>query len=83
MKLQTITAPEKDPFRVATAIRQIIEILHTQTVPVLTASLPTAGDKGRRAFVTDATSSVFNTAVASGGSANVPVFDDGTIWRIG
>jgi hypothetical protein len=56
-----------------------------RTRPVLVAALPlaSAAGAGARAFVTDATSLVFN-AVAVGGSTNaVPVFSDGTDWRIG
>ncbi len=83
MALQTILASEREPFRQNTAIRAIIEHIHSETIPVLTAGLSTNASKGKRAFVTDATSSVFNTAVASGGTANVPVFYDGTIWRVG
>jgi hypothetical protein len=47
------------------------------------ASLPTAGVKGRRHFVTDANATTFQSIVAGGGTNNVPVFDDGTNWRIG
>jgi hypothetical protein len=46
------------------------------------AGLPSA-TKGGRYFVTDATASTFNSIVAGGGSNNVPVFADGTNWRIG
>ena len=45
--------------------------------------LPIAGTKGRRSFVTDASTNTFATIVAAGGAFNVPVFDDGTNWRIG
>jgi hypothetical protein len=45
-------------------------------------TLPT-GTAGDRAFVTDSNASTFNAIVASGGSTNVPVFSDGTNWRIG
>lgn len=47
------------------------------------ATLPAVGNKGARGFVTDATSTTFASAVAGGGANNVPVYDDGTIWRIG
>lgn len=55
------------------------------TKPVLTASLPSAASAGAgaRAFVTDATSAVFNDVLAGGGSNYLPVFSDGTNWRIG
>jgi hypothetical protein len=47
------------------------------------ATLPAAGTIGRRAFVTDANATTFASIVASGGANKVPVFDDGTNWRIG
>ena len=47
------------------------------------AALPAAGIVGRRAFVTNANSTVFNSVVAGGGANKVPVFDDGAAWRIG
>ena len=46
------------------------------------AKLPTGG-QGMRAFVTDATATTFASAVAGGGANKVPVFFDGTSWRIG
>lgn len=52
-------------------------------VPSTVGALPAAGVQGRRAFVSDATSTTF-AAIAAGGGANpVPVYDDGTNWRIG
>jgi hypothetical protein len=49
------------------------------------ASLPSAASagEGARRFVTNANSTTFNSIVAGGGSNNVPVFSDGTNWRIG
>lgn len=46
------------------------------------ASLPT-GAAGDRSFVTDANSTTFASVVAGGGSNGVPVYHDGTNWRIG
>jgi hypothetical protein len=46
------------------------------------ATLP-AGSAGMRAFVTDATVTTFAVAVAGGGTNKVPVFHDGTGWKIG
>jgi hypothetical protein len=46
-------------------------------------SLPAAGNAGRRFFVTDATVTTFASVVAGGGANGVPVYDDGTNWRIG
>ena len=46
------------------------------------AGLPTA-TQGMKAFVNDATATTFYSVVAGGGSYCVPVFYDGTNWRIG
>ena len=47
------------------------------------AGLPAAGTVGRRGFVTDASATTFASIVAGGGANGVPVYDDGTNWRIG
>ena len=47
------------------------------------STLPAAGTMGRRAFVSDANATTFATVVAAGGANKVPVYDDGTNWRIG
>ena len=56
-----------------------------QTTPVVVASLPAAGTAGAgaRAFVSDANDIVFNAVVAGTGANNLPVFSDGTDWRVG
>ena len=53
----------------------------TNTVASLVAAA-TAG-AGTRSFVTDATSTSFSSIVSGGGSNGVPVYSDGTNWRIG
>ncbi len=52
-----------------------------QTVATLTAAA-TAG-AGARDFVTDATVTTFASVVVGGGANAVPIFSDGTDWRIG
>lgn len=49
------------------------------------ATLPSASTMGAgaRAFVTDANATTFASVVAGGGSNGVPVYSDGTNWRIG
>lgn len=47
------------------------------------ATLPAAGSAGRTAFVTDANATTFASIVAGAGANGVPVYDDGTNWRIG
>lgn len=56
-----------------------------KTNPVAVASLPSAATvgAGTRAFVNNANSTTFASVVAGGGSNNVPVYSDGTDWRIG
>jgi hypothetical protein len=44
------------------------------------ATLPAAGTKGRRAYVTDALAPTYLGALTGGGAVNCPVFDNGTIW---
>ena len=53
------------------------------TTPVTVAMLPAAGVFGRTAFVSDATATTFGTVVIGGGASRVPVYDDGSDWRIG
>lgn len=49
------------------------------------ANLPSASTlgAGARAFVTDSSVSTFGSAVAGGGSTKVPVYSDGTNWKVG
>jgi hypothetical protein len=49
------------------------------------ATLPGAGTlgAGARAFVIDSSVTTFGTTVAGGGSDKVPVYSDGTDWKVG
>ena len=38
---------------------------------------------GTKSFVTDANTTTFNAIVGGGGANNIPVFSDGTDWRVG
>lgn len=53
--------------------------------PVTVAALPSAATigAGGKAFVSDASATTFASVVAGGGANNVPVYSDGTNWRIG
>lgn len=51
--------------------------------PKTVASLPTGDLAGERNFVSDATSNTFGAAVVGGGSYAVPVWHDGTGWKVG
>lgn len=55
-------------------------LLNQQTKTV--ATLPT-GYAGSRSFVTDALSPSFGVAVTGGGAVSVPVYYDGTSWKVG
>ena len=58
-------------------------------IPALTvytvATLPSAATSGAgaRSFVSDATATTFASTVAGGGANQVPVYSDGTNWKIG
>jgi len=58
-------------------------------VPPLTnftvATLPSAETSGvgARAFVTDALTPTFGATVVTGGAVAVPVYSDGTNWKVG
>ena len=60
-----------------------------EIIPALTnytvATLPSAvtSGKGSRSFVTDALAPVFGATVAAGGAVAVPVYSDGTNWKVG
>lgn len=53
-----------------------------KTNTYLVAGLP-AGIIGQRAFVTNALAPAFGVAVAGGGAVGVPVYHDGTSWKVG
>ena len=68
----------------------ILNQLKTDTIiPALTnytvATLPSAvtSGKGARAFVTDALGPTFGATVVTGGAVAVPVYSDGTNWKVG
>ena len=62
------------------AVEGDVDTVYANAVP--TSSLPTSPTY-RRAIVNDATSTTFHDIVSGGGSNIVPVFYDGTNWRIG
>jgi hypothetical protein len=60
-----------------------------EIIPALTnytvATLPSAvtSGKGARSFVTDALAPAFGSTVMAGGVVAVPVYSDGTNWKVG
>ena len=65
------------------------QFMTSGVVPPLTnytvATLPSAvtSGKGARSFVTDALGPTFGATVAAGGAVAVPVYSDGTNWKVG
>jgi hypothetical protein len=60
----------------------LTDTLITSPKTVATLAAATIG-AGARSFVSDATAATFNSIVTGGGTNAVPVFSDGTSWRIG
>ena len=55
-----------------------------QTTPTTYAQLPTAvGIAGTRAFITDSSTATFAATVAGGGANIVPIYSNGTNWKVG
>lgn len=60
------------------------DALRAQWLPAcLVSELPAGAVAGVRGFVTDATATTFASSVVGGGTNKVPVYSDGTTWRIG
>lgn len=69
----------------STAFSSLTVSSYVKTSAVAVSALPSAvtAGNGARAMVSDATATTFNSVVAGGGANSVPVFSDGTAWRIG
>lgn len=72
-------------FYISGAEKFVVEGNYVRQTVITVATLPSAATAGvgSRAFVSDANSTTFASIVAGGGSNNVPVYSDGTNWRIG
>jgi len=68
----------------ATAANVIVGVVVKHTVTTV-SSLPAAATvgAGARSFVSDANTTTWGAQVGSGGSNNIPVYSDGTNWRVG
>jgi len=68
-----------------TTTKEVTYTNYPKTVVATVANLTLANTvgKGTRGFVSDANTTTFNAIVGGGGSNNVPVFSDGTNWRVG
>lgn len=70
----------------AAAVRATITAngsLKQQVKTVATLPNPATEGAGARSFVSDANATTFASVVAGGGANQVPVYSDGTNWRIG
>ena len=67
------------------SLDQLVSQLSTRKVVYTFATLPdsTVAQTGDTAFVTDSSVNTFNSNVAGGGSFGVPVFYNGTNWKVG
>ena len=63
------------------AANRVGKVFAASTVALLPAAATVGA--GARAFATDANASTFASTVAGGGSTFVPVYSDGTDWKIG
>lgn len=56
-----------------------------QTTPTTYSQLPTAtqAGAGTRAFITDGSTATFGATVTGGGANIVPIYSDGTNWKVG
>jgi hypothetical protein len=66
------------------AARNALGLLLQPETTVAFAGLPAHPALGQRAFITDATVSTFGAIVSVGGGTNkLPIFFDGTNWKVG
>ncbi len=66
-----------------TSITTINGIKKQQNYTVATLPSASTSGVGARSFVTDALAPNFNVTVVTGGAVAVPVFSDGTNWKVG
>lgn len=83
--IKPITTNTYDIGSTSLLVRRIYVAGYTFQTPKTVASLTAAATAGAgaRDFVSDATATTFASVVAGGGANNVPVYCDGTNWRIG
>ena len=67
------------------AIDQLIGQLNAKNVVYTFATLPdsTQAQAGDRAYITDSSVTTFYSNAAGGGASGVPVFYNGTNWKVG
>jgi len=67
------------------AVNSLVGPVVLSTAVYEVANLPSAvtAKAGARTFVSDSSVTTFNTTVAGGGANTVPVFSNGTDWKVG
>jgi len=67
------------------ALTILVNSYITNTTIYTVATLPTAStsNAGTRTFVSDSTTTTFGATVTGGGSNTVPVYSNGTSWKVG
>ena len=71
--------------QLTSALNALITPVTLSTTVYTVATLPIAAavSAGARTFVSDSSVTTFNATVAGGGSNTVPVFFNGTNWKVG
>ena len=71
--------------QISSNLNSLVTVFNTSTKVYTVANLPSAitSTAGARTFVSDSSVTTFNTTVAGGGTNTVPVFSDGTNWKVG
>lgn len=71
--------------QILTVLQQLIGANKFAATAYTVATLPDAADYGvgARTFVSDALAPAFAATVAGGGAVTVPVYSDGTNWKVG
>jgi hypothetical protein len=71
--------------QIGIVIQQLIGANTFSSTAYTVATLPSAADYGvgARTFVSDALAPAFAATVVGGGAVTVPVYSDGTDWKVG
>ena len=65
------------------SLASVVQFINRGSFTVSTLPSAATAGSGAKAFVTDANATTFASVVAGGGANAVPVYSDGTNWRIG
>jgi hypothetical protein len=63
------------------SVNSVLPALTVYTVSTLPSAVTSGA--GARAFVSDALAPTFGSTVVTGGAVKVPVYSDGTDWKVG